>query len=110
VAVRSGDLNRQVTLQQRSVGRDTFGQELVDWTTVATPMACIKPLSGRELEMAKAMNAETTHSVEIRYRSNINTAMRLVYQGRNFNIHSIIDLEMRHEVLQLSCGEGLDGG
>lgn len=108
--LRAGDLNRQVALQSRSVTRDGFGQEAVDWSTFATVMAKIKPLSGRELDLARAINRETTHEVTVRYRTNLTTAHRVVYQGRNYNIHSILDEEMRHEYLVLSVGEGLNQG
>lgn len=108
--LRVGDLNRQVSLQQRTSARDTFGQGSVTWTEIAKVMAAIKPLSGRELQIAQAMNAEVTHEVTIRWRRTINAGMRLVYQSRIFDIHSIVDVEMRHEALQLSCGEGLTGG
>jgi SPP1 family predicted phage head-tail adaptor len=108
--LRAGDLNRQVTLQARSTAR-VAGELAYSWTDVVPVMAAIHPLSGRELELAQAISAEASHQVTIRYRTNISAAMRLVYQGRFFNIASPpMDVEMRHEFLQLLCSEGLNDG
>jgi len=106
--MRAGDLRRQITLQSRSTTRDTFGEPALTWTNVATVWAAITPLSGRELELAQAMNSEISHQVQIRYRSDVTSAMRVVYQGRYFNILSVMDVEMRHRELQLMCSEGLN--
>lgn len=106
----SSHLNRRITLQQRSASKDSFGQESTNWTDYLTCWARIEPLSGRELIAAQAQQAETTHEIVIRYRPGIVPAMRAVYQGRIFNVLSVIDPEMAHAALQLQCSEGLTQG
>jgi SPP1 family predicted phage head-tail adaptor len=108
--MRAGTLRRQVTIQARSSTPDTFGQSVRTWTNLVTTSADIEPLSGRELEVARAVQAEVTHQVTIRYRTGLTDAMRVVYQGRYFNINSILDVGTRHETLQMLCTEGLDDG
>lgn len=110
VQLAAGDLNRQVTVEQRAVTRDTFGQQTTTWTTFCNTWAKIEPLSGRELQLAQAINPETSHMVVIRYRPGVTTAMRVTYQGRHFNILGILDVEMAHVALELTCAEGLIDG
>ena len=103
----AGNLRRQVLIQQRGATVDTYGQRSTTWSDLVTTMADIQPLQGRELELAQAINAEVTHLVVMRYRPGITAAMRVVYQGRRFAIHSVMDVDTRHKTLQLACAEGL---
>lgn len=110
VVIRAGELDRRVTLQQRSTSQDTFGQQVTTWTDVAVLWANVRPLSGRELLTAGAINAELSHVVTIRYRAGITPAMRLTYGGQVFNILSVVDPEMAHVSLELQCSTGLNQG
>lgn len=107
----AGDLTRRITIQQRQTGQDTFGQQLAGWVDLLTCWAEITPLSGRELMAAQAMQAETTHEIVIRYRPGITAAMRVLYQGRIFEIKAPpIDESTLHRRLTLLCAEGLTQG
>ena len=108
--MRAGTLRRQVLIQSRSSALDGFGQKVRAWTDLASVWADIQPLSGRELEVARAVQAEVTHQVTIRYRTGLSDLMRLVYQGRYFNVNSVIDTDTQHKQLLLLCTEGLDDG
>lgn len=110
VVIRAGELDRRVVLQQRSSSKDTYGQQVMTWTDVATLWANIRPLSGREMLTAGAINSELSHVVTIRYRSGVTPAMRLTYGGQVFNILSVIDPEMAHVSLELQCSVGLNQG
>jgi SPP1 family predicted phage head-tail adaptor len=109
-SIRVGDLQRQVTIQTRTATQDTFGQQSVAWTDMVATWAAIEPLSGRELLAAEAVAAEVTHQVVIRYRTGISAANRIVYQGRIFDVHSVIDENMNHRKIVLLCSEGLTPG
>ena len=108
--IPAGLLCRRVVLQQRSSTLDSWGQQVLTWVDVVTAWALIEPLEGRELVTAQALRAETTHKVTNRYRAGITTAMRIVYQGRIFNILSSLDDAMNHVMLQMLCSEGLNEG
>lgn len=108
--MRSGTLNRQITLQQRVATVDTFGQRSLTWVDVAPTWAEIAPLTGRELEAAQAIHSEVSHQVTIRYRPGVTAAMRAVYQGRFFQIQAVLDTDTRHEQMLLMCSEGTNDG
>ena len=103
-------MNRRATIQQRSTGKDTFGQQSMTWTDYLPVWAYIEPMTGRELIAAQAQQSEVTHQVVIRYRAGITAAMRLVYEGRIFDILSVVDTDTQHRRLVLQCAEGLTAG
>ena len=110
-SIRTGDLRRRITIQQRSSETaDSFGQASTSWTDVVSTWADIQPMSGRELQAAQAQQSEVTHQVEIRYRAGVLPRMRVSYQTRVFDIQSVIDVGMQHRRLTLMCSEGLTQG
>lgn len=109
-SLRSGDLRRRVTIQQRTATQDTFGQSSVTWTDLFSCWADIQPMNGRELLAAQAQQFEVTHQVVIRWRSGVTPAMRVVYQGRFMDVQSVIDVDTQHRRLTLMCSEGLNRG
>jgi SPP1 family predicted phage head-tail adaptor len=106
-AIALGQLRHNVRIEQRSGSPDASGQPSRSWSLVVATRAALSQLSGRRLELAKAVNAEATHEVVMRYRSGITPAMRLVYQSRAFTVLSIDDEGMRHRKLVLLCSEVL---
>lgn len=108
--MRAGTLRRQVLIQARTQAVDGFGQQSTAWSAGLSVSADIQQLQGNELLNAQAVNALTTHSVLIRYRTDVTAASRLVYQGRFFNVHSVVDPDTSHIALLLMCGEGMNQG
>ena len=118
--VRAGDLRRKVVIQSRTTGQDTFGQQMVTWSDYMTGVpADIQSLTGRELIQAQAINASITHTIAIRYASQLAdpikvAAMRVVYLNagvtRYFNIVSCINVDERNKEINLMAVEGLNAG
>lgn len=108
--ISAGDLRHQVTIQQRATTQDALGGPSTTWTTLCTTRAQISPLNGRELLAAQAVQSEVSHNVVMRYRPGITAAMRLIYAGRIFNIHAVIDDNEAHRQLSLTCSEGVNDG
>ena len=106
----AGKLNRRVTIEAPGTAQDSVGQLVQTWSTVAEVWAAIRPLAGRELMLAKSVEAEITHTVTIRYRSGITTGHRLLFGARVFNITAVIDRAEAGRYLELSCTEGLNNG
>lgn len=104
-----GKMRHRITFQRFDGQRDDYGDPLEGeeehWTDAASVWAEIKPVSGREFYAAQQSQSEMTHKVSCRYRSGLDTAMRIVYRDRVFKIVSIIDWEERHESLLVMCKE-----
>jgi len=105
--VRAGELRHRVTIQQKSVVRDTYGEEDVTWTDVATVWGSVEPLQGREFIEAKQTQAEITTRIRIRYRSGISPEMRAVWDGHTYDLEAVIDVGGRKRELHLMCTEVL---
>ena len=118
--MRAGDLRRKVTIESRGSAVDSWGQQSTSWSTLLADVpAAIEPLSGRELEMARAINAEITSRVVLRFHPQLVNpaaiaALRVVYAAngvtRLFNVQSARNLVERNRTLELLVSEGLNEG
>lgn len=101
-----GRMNRRITIQyQNGWDVDDEGNAIPKWDDFATVWANIRPLRGREYFEAAAVNAETTVKMLIRYRPGITPDMRVVYNGRIYNIQAVIDVYEGRRQLELMCKE-----
>lgn len=107
--ITPGQLDRQVTLQQRSIARDpAFGAEVVTWSDLATVWARVvesstPPPSGRgQAERVDAYVRPT--KVYIRWRADVDTTMRLSYGGELLKIDGTAELG-RRQWLEMACAE-----
>lgn len=106
--LRAGALNSKMTFQRRSSGTDSWGQPQTGWVDAFSCMVSVRPLGGRELVNAQAVLAEARHEVRMRYRADMTTALRGVYQGRIFNVLSVSDDNFEHRSMTLLCSEGAE--
>jgi SPP1 family predicted phage head-tail adaptor len=112
---RSGELNRRITLQQRSATQDSFGEPTHGWQDLMTVWAGIEPLSGRELELAQQMSSEVTHRITVRYQSAFTdtrwaASLRALYKNRIFNIQAALNEDEANVRIHLLASEGLNDG
>jgi len=103
--MKAGSLRHRVTIQHLTITQGSAGEVIEGWSDVATVYAAVEPLSGREYWQAQQLAAETSIRVRIRYRTGLDTTMRVIYGTRTLEILSIVDPEERHAELQLMCRE-----
>ena len=102
--MRAGRLRHQVRIQTPT--KDTSpGAGDITWSDYATVWAAVEPLRGNEFFTAQQVNAEVTGRVVIRYLSGITPEVRVLFGTRTFEILSVIDVDERHEELQLMVKE-----
>ena len=65
----------------------------------------IAPMSGREYEESQKIRAETTYKISTRFFRHITSDMRILYDNREFEIISILDLGGKHDELQIVAAE-----
>jgi SPP1 family predicted phage head-tail adaptor len=105
--MRAGDLRHRLTIESPQRLSDGAGGATVTWTQLASVWAHIKPVSARELRSAEQRAEKVTHEIVLRYRTDINSTMRLTGEGRTFNIEAIINEAERDRWLKCFCVEGL---
>ena len=91
--ITSTMLNRKVELQQLVKTPTATGGFAQSWTSVAFLWASIKNTSGSELLHADQLGATSFSDFTIRYRTNINELMKIVYRGTDYQIRHINNLE-----------------
>jgi SPP1 family predicted phage head-tail adaptor len=105
MVMRIGELRHRVVLQKKEITEDELKQQSEVWTEITTIWAAIEPLSGREYFAAKQVNAEISARITIRYRKGITPDMRMVFDGRVFEVISIVNPKERCGSLVLMCRE-----
>ncbi len=94
--MRAGTLRHSMTLKKPVEGTPSdTGEVPITWEKVATMWCSLEPLQGRELWAAQQVQAETTHIIRTRYRTDISitSAMRLIYGNRTFHIESAVNVD-----------------
>jgi SPP1 family predicted phage head-tail adaptor len=103
--MRAGRLSKRVALQRYSEAADGYGEQVRTWSTFATVWAGIEPLAAKERFAAQQINAHLTLRCVIRYRSDVDTTCRVIFDDRIFQVDGVIDPNMQHAELTLLCQE-----
>ena len=103
--IQAGKLRNRIKIEQGAEAQNSFNEEVLTWSTFATPSASISPLNGRELFDAQQRYAEVTHKVVIRYLAGVVPKMRVNFGGRLFDINAVLNIDERNIELQLLCSE-----
>lgn len=113
--LESGRLNRRITIQRRGPEQDEAGQPIDGWVEVGKPWAWIKGQTGmgvgRQLAGEGTVAASlNVYSFRIRYRPAITDAMRVLYDGRVYDIkhvrHDLAGREWTDLVCELGGNDG----
>jgi len=107
-----GKMNKRITIQSQVTTQDGLGTESTTWSDVVACWAWIRPVSGRELLGAQAPQVVHDTRIRIRYQTGIaiDAKMRVNFGGRLYGIVGVLDLEERHEYLELLCTQGANKG
>ncbi len=111
--MRAAVFNQRITLQARTVTRGTSGGANKVWSTVAEVWAAVRNFSGNERAastQAGGQVAEARTEFTLRWRSGVTADMRVLYQGRTYNVRHVNDLMARRETLILTCDTGVNDG
>lgn len=108
--IRAGDLKHELVLRSAGGTRDTYGEQGIAPTVVATVYGKIEPLSTQQQFLAAQQQSSTTHVITVRYCSEIaaiDASWTVLYGTRVFAISGVRNIEERNRVLELDCVEGL---
>lgn len=103
----AGRLNKRITILHRATAEqsDSYGQPQDDWIVFAERWAAVEPLQGREFFESQQTQAQVTTRFRLRYLPGVTPAMRISYEGREYDIQSVIDPEERHRELVIMALE-----
>lgn len=105
-------LRHRVNVQQRVETQDsTTGEITVEWQNVyANVPAEVLTGPGKEFYQSGARQAETTARMTLRWFPGLTQKMRLVWDGKNYNILSIETDTTGRRDYRLRCSEGVNEG
>lgn len=107
--MRAGNLDQRVTIQARAEVTDAMGQATITWQDVATVWAQCQAVRGREFFAAAQVQQEQTIKVRMRYRADVSTMHRLLWEGRAHDITGVVPVG-RKDMLELMCLQGVKDG
>ena len=84
--VDPGALRREFSLQSCTAMPDGLGGHTQDWNEVATLFGQMEPVAAGSVFGADQMLETVTHRITLRLRADVASGMRLVSQGRIFDI------------------------
>ncbi|MDM8356669.1 phage head closure protein [Pandoraea communis] len=113
--MRAGELRHLLTFQAKSAAQDELGEPINAWVDVLTCWGKVSPTTGRERMAAQAVQSYVSHSVTVRYASQLANpkdvaAMRIVFGTRIFDIHDSLNEDERNRMITLMAEEGLNNG
>lgn len=97
-------MNDRITIQRKASSTSgSRGQNTIAFTTLDSRWSEFVFLSGRELENARKVYAETTANVRIRkpHQYTLTTKDQIVFRGETFGIGAIIPIAPRFEEVNL---------
>jgi SPP1 family predicted phage head-tail adaptor len=97
--MQPGKLDRRITIQRQTVTQDSYGQDVVTWTDLATVWAEVGAVRGIERFAAMQTVAEVDTRFVIRHRD-VGPKDRISYGGRTYDIKSVIEIG-RREALEI---------
>ena len=88
--MKVGRMRYRIELQTFISGQDEDGFVRKEWETWQTRWADIVPVSAKEYFSSDRETTEATYKIYIRYTDGVRDDMRIVHNGRIFDIESVL--------------------
>ncbi len=100
-----GTLTDRVQVQRKMMAPDPGGGHATSFVPFGATWARVRSLSARTAMATDARTAEASHSVVMRFRSDIGAGDRVIYRGRALEIIGTRDMNGRRAYLACTCRE-----
>jgi len=104
-----GRMDRRIRFDRKDVTQDSYGEEVITWTPIATVWAARQNLRGVEKWTAQQVAAELVSRYIIRYRDDLNPTMRLIDGARTYDIHQLYPTDEREHWLIVEASARSEG-
>lgn len=101
--VRIGELNKLVTITRGTVTTNAYGEEITTWGTLGQAWAAIRNVPQREPFAAEQFVSVVTTSFTLRYRTDVTAKMRVLCDGKTYEIDSAADPDGARRFIELQC-------
>lgn len=86
-----GALNHRMNVEMPLESTDGLGGMNINWMPVATVWTALQPLAAKFRQIAHQKAEEQSHSIVMRFREDISSGWRLVFNHRVFEIDTVFD-------------------
>lgn len=100
-----GKLNKRVTFMRLKDVEDEMGQTTQRLQEIKTVWASVWPIRGAEMYEAQKIQSRVSHKCYVRYMDGIDSNCYIVYKGQQYDISSVIDVDLEHKMLEIYCYE-----
>jgi head-tail adaptor len=116
--MKAGELREKVSLQMKSVTRDTLNGEVVTWATQNELIpAEVTIVSGRFANVADQIHEPTTIRVRIRRGPQVSNLWRVLWREKGATVDRILNVQAVLPIphnegsgIDLLCSEGINDG
>lgn len=109
--MQAGKLNRRATIQKLGEGVDELGEPIPGvWVDVATVWADVRHNSGMETIKSDIDVSIVKASIRIRRRTDITAGMRVLADGKVYDIRAVMDDVSGRVFSDLVCETGANQG
>jgi len=95
--LKSGIMDQKAEIQTPTEGVNSIGEPTFTYSAFATRWVALLPLSGAERVASLQNEATVTHRIRMRYTNGLKPKMRIVSEGRTFEIDSVVERGRREE-------------
>lgn len=99
----AGTLDKRITFTRAKKQTGKYGTVQNVQENVLTCWARIEPTRGRDYFEATVAGTEDYFKITTRFHRGLSDDMRIVYQGREFEIKNIVDPYEAHTTLEFYC-------
>jgi len=100
---QAGQLDRRITIKKFSETTDSFGQQVKSFSTLASVWANVVERVGSEGEDGEMIAATKKVEFVIRYRTDVDEEMRILYNNNTYKIQAIQSADARKAFLKIVC-------
>ncbi|HEX5486501.1 MAG TPA: phage head closure protein [Limnobacter sp.] len=109
----AGSLNKRITLQRKVTTKGPAGGVQETWENLTdTPEVWARKVdrSGVQTTESGQTISKVTSNFRIRYRTDVEPSMRVLFNSRPYNILYVLDLDGMNDFLELMCETGANNG
>lgn len=99
--ISAGELRHRLRFETQTSTEDENGFIVTEWTTAFTVWGAARDVGGKEFFEAAAQHMENTTTFTIRARAGIDTAMRIAFRDKPYEIIAINNLDYRGDYIQI---------
>lgn len=105
--MQPGELDQRILIQFEVRTPDNYGGAALAWKALAKVWAKVRPVSGRERLAGGTIAAPALYRFTIRRRADVTEGMRIMWNGKPFNIRFIGDAGTRDAFMSLEAEAGV---